>query len=279
MKVIDPCVLPDFQSILENHKSLKLKCGENDDGFSLKIKVKTFLKYQQAQIDDSPLYVFDSSFPKYAPTLAKDYEIPFLFPEDLFELVGDSRRPPHQWFLIGPERSGTELHIDPLGTSAWNTLIRGRKLWVMFAPPFNRLIAKGKKYKTVDDEAIDYFSLFLPQILKNDMSSKQIREEFLIFIQQPGETIFVPAGWLHAVLNLDDTVAVTQNYVGSVNFAHSWTITRKERKKMARKLLRKLLENGRQDLVEIANAIDRADGYDLEEAIRTKKKDKKQKTY
>lgn len=50
---------------LENDPDLRdrpFKCGEDDDGCSIKIKLKHFLKYLQNNHDDSPLYIFDSAF-------------------------------------------------------------------------------------------------------------------------------------------------------------------------------------------------------------------------
>ena len=63
------------------------------------------------------------------------------------------------------------------------------------------------------------------------------------FIQKPGEVVFVPGGWWHTVVNLDDTIAITQNYCNSVNFETVWKFVRSDRKKMAVKFLRKLKEN------------------------------------
>lgn len=47
---------------------------------------------------------------KDAKHMIKDYRVPKYFREDLLSCVGEDHRPPHRWFLIGPERSGTTVH-------------------------------------------------------------------------------------------------------------------------------------------------------------------------
>jgi histone arginine demethylase JMJD6 len=70
--------------------------------------MRYFLEYVKNNEDDSPLYIFDSRFENDAVSrcLLRDYRVPSFFPEDYFSLVGEKRRPPYRWFLVGPERSG-----------------------------------------------------------------------------------------------------------------------------------------------------------------------------
>eukprot|EP01083_Nonionella_stella_P003910 11255_1 len=236
---------------LQNDPDLRertLKCGEDDDGKSIRMKLKHFMRYLKSNSDDSPLYIFDSSFDedRLAKRLLEDYRVPTYFNEDLFHLVGEKRRPPYRWFLVGPERSGTCVHIDPLATSAWNTLIVGKKRWVLFPPHVPKNVVKGKGLvkKHEDDEAIHYFTFILPRIRKEAISSggtdKYTNFECYEFTQYEGETVYIPNGWWHAVLNLTHTVGVTQNFCSQRNFDQVWIKTRSGRKKMAYKWLCKL---------------------------------------
>jgi histone arginine demethylase JMJD6 len=214
-----------FDNLLKKYSNELFKCGEDDDGYKVNIKLKYFLSYLRNNTDDSPLYIFDSAYgdkkqqqKKLSSDILSDYAIPSYFPYDLFELVGEKRRPPYRWFLIGPERSGTTIHIDPLGTSAWNTLLVGRKRWILFPPDLQKDFVKGKEMmkKGEDDESINYFVDIFPRMkekylsVRNSVSVDSSNELFAYeFIQEAGDTIFVPSGWWHAVLNLEDTIAIT----------------------------------------------------------------------
>lgn len=245
-----------------------LKCGEDDDERSIKMKLKHFMRYLHNNIDDSPLYIFDSSFDedRLAKRLLEDYRVPSYFKEDLFHLVGERRRPPYRWFLVGPERSGTCIHIDPLATSAWNTLIVGKKRWVLFPPYLSKSTVKGKGLikKDEDDEAVHYFTTILPRIkneaLKSGGTGRYENFECYEFTQYEGETVFIPNGWWHAVLNLTHTVGITQNFCSQRNFDQVWVKTRSGRKKMAYKWLQKL-QDSYPHLARRARELNQRDGF------------------
>ena len=115
------------------------------------------------------------------------------------------------------------------------------------------------------------------------MKKQGIPGPYYDFIQNAGETVFIPGGWHHGVLNLEDSVAVTQNFCSSINFPQVWRKTRKGRKRMAVTLLHEL-KTACPELAKVANELNAQDDYTMYvrstqtvESIENKKTKKKKK--
>lgn len=268
-----PCVIsgipeaegwPGFQkwtwdNMAEKHGGVRFKVGKDDNGATVRLRVEHFMHYKQEQEDDSPVYLFDNQMGggKTREEILQDFKIPSYFPDDFMALAGEDDRPPYRWFSLGPRRSGTVMHQDPLATSAWNTCLVGRKRWVLLRPEVPRSVAKGKKVmqKDDDDEAVNCFIDLLPRLRDQGV-------ETIEFVQYPGETVFVPGYWWHCVVNLDDTIAVTQNYTGRHNFSLVWKSTRVERPCWCHKWLREM-DAQRPDIAAEARRINEQDNFDM----------------
>lgn len=196
------------EALMEQYCETLIKVNEyNADEVRVKMTMRDYLIYMRENKEYKPMYVFDSSFQRRAPGLLQDFGIPQYFWEDLFAALDESHRPAFRWFLMGCPRTGSPFHRDPNGTSAWNAVTHGHKRWALYPPWMARV--PGQHADDRHPNSHKWWSLIYPTLAPQD---KPIE-----FIQGPGDLIFIPSGWWHAVLNLDETLSVTQNFVNVEN--------------------------------------------------------------
>eukprot|EP01043_Picozoa_sp_COSAG02_P068630 COSAG02_NODE_11462_length_1720_cov_1.275139_1_plen_419_part_01 len=234
----------------------RLRVGDDDEtGRPVRLKMRDYLQYLLAQTHDDPLYLFDEDFSSAVPDMLEDYTVPAgLFADDVLPLYkslndggplqskqdnpGGSVRPmSRKWLLIGPRGSGTDVHTDPDGTSAWNSVIHGCKRWAFIDPcvPESDVLGPESHYKQALP-AQCWFVETLPQLV----------ERYPLYVQEviqpPGSMVYIPEGWWHAVWNIEDSVAITHNSISRVTFEKHWLACEE---KIAARLGKRVTTNAR----------------------------------
>ncbi|KAK4239820.1 hypothetical protein C8A03DRAFT_13833 [Achaetomium macrosporum] len=195
-----------LESLLSQYADVVFRAEAVDWSFA------TYYQYMRNNQDESPLYLFDRKFAekmslKVGKEEGSDYWRPDCFGPDLFELLG-AERPAHRWLIIGPERSGSTFHKDPNATSAWNAVIQGAKYWIMFPPS---ALVPGVFVSRDSSEVTSPLSI-AEWLLEFHAEARKL-PECKEGICSAGEILHVPSGWWHLVVNLEDGIALTQNFV------------------------------------------------------------------
>jgi len=191
-------------------------------------------------LEESPLYLFDRTAldnPQWHDDYFPEFyeKCPWWDPSaqyghDLFQHLGAAERPDHTWLIMGPKRSGSVFHIDPNATHAWNACIQGRKRWIFYppgcAPPGVFPSDDGDEVivpLSVGEWLLQYWPEHLERckVANNNNNNNDQQQQPLECTLYPGDVIFVPHGWWHMVINLDDTnCAITHNYVSPSNLGN-----------------------------------------------------------
>jgi hypothetical protein len=166
-----------------------------------RVPLRQYFTDMEAGGPTAGFYLKDWIFEDELPELRRHFEPPEYF-RSVTERLPRRLRPKWRWLFIGPPRTASHLHVDFLNTSAWNAVFSGRKRWIFFRPEDARYLYRG---------AVDAFEPDLERF------PELARARPIVHEQGPGEVIFTPAGWWHAVRNEEITIALSGNFLNSTN--------------------------------------------------------------
>lgn len=169
--------------------------------------LKDYFSYVDENNDTLPFYLSDCQF-HLNTEMESHYFVPKIFKCWYGEIDSLRRKSTLSWLYIGARRSQSPLHIDMWNTSAWNVVLKGRKLWLFFPPSQEELLYEGKVNPFYpDDVQYPKFRTAIP----------------IVCIQEPSEIVYTPSGWWHAVYNLEAGISITENFINALNYDHVLT--------------------------------------------------------
>lgn len=148
--------------------------------------------------DAAPQYLFSSSIETDLSRLASEIPTPSMMNFSYRSSTEPRKTNYHRMhlqFFLGPPWSGAPPHFH---NHAWNSLAFGTKLWLLWPPGMG--FYSGRPLLS-----------FLTEVLPHFPKSRAP----LVVTQHAGDIIFVPSRWTHAVLNLQESIGVAEEFTWS----------------------------------------------------------------
>ncbi len=157
----------------------------------------------------------DWSMPSWLPTAG------YLFPR-LSGAVDAARDPfPAKGMFVCGAGGRTRLHVDPWTSDACLCQTTGSKRLLLFQPETVALLGgEAGRRRTTSGAPIDGGRLTLVDLDEpNEATFPHWREAEVAMdvVLEPGDCLYIPAGWPHAAVALTDSVSVTWNFVHEVH--------------------------------------------------------------
>ncbi|XP_029463773.1 histone lysine demethylase PHF8 isoform X2 [Rhinatrema bivittatum] len=171
-----------------------------------KMRLANFVKYYNSPKREKILNVISLEFSE--TRLSNLVETPKLvrklsWVENLWPEESVFERPNVQKYcLMGVKDSYTDFHIDFGGTSVWYHVLWGEKIFYLIRPSAANL-ALFERWSSSSNQNEMFFG-------------DQVDKCYRCPVKQ-GQTLFIPTGWIHAVLTPVDCLAFGGNFLHSLN--------------------------------------------------------------
>ncbi|XP_012941200.1 lysine-specific demethylase 7A [Aplysia californica] len=127
-----------------------------------------------------------------------------VWPEQLPEDSNLARPEVQKYCLMGVKDSFTDFHIDFGGTSVWYHVLRGEKVFYLVQPTQTNLMLY-ERWLSSSNQSEMFFG-------------DQVDDCYRMVVKQ-GHTLFIPTGWIHAVLTPIDSLVFGGNFLHHYNIA------------------------------------------------------------
>ncbi|GMT07937.1 hypothetical protein PENTCL1PPCAC_30111, partial [Pristionchus entomophagus] len=142
------------------------------------------------------------------------------FGKTLFSFENKYPRVEH-YCLMSASSSYTGFHIDFTGSSVWYHVLRGTKVFFLVEPTAANITAY-EKY--LDKKDTRFFGVIVTKCSR-------------VTVNQ-GETLLIPAGWIHSVYTPEDSLVFGGNFIHARSIRMQQTITAHEEKLKLKKHLK-----------------------------------------